>query len=63
MTNKHQPWREGECQLSPAYLNAKAVTLQLSEGFSSSTTARVIIAQEFDARQAADAAINKMMGK
>ena len=59
----HQPWREGECQLSPAYLNAKAAMLQLKEGFSCNTTARVIIAQEFDARQAADAAINKMMGK
>ena len=63
MTNKHQPWREGERLLPLAYLNAKAVTLQLSEGFSSSTTARVIVAQEFDARQAIDAAINKMMGK
>lgn len=61
--NSHQPWREGECQLSPAYLNEKAEALQLNEGFSNSATARVIIAQEFDARQAVDAAINKMMGK
>lgn len=61
--NSHQPWREGECQLSLAYLNEKAEALQLNEGFSNSTTARVIVAQEFDARQAVDAAINNMMGK
>lgn len=61
--NSHQPWREGGRLLPLAYLNAKAATLQLSEGFSSRTTARVIVAQEFDARQAVDAAINKMMGK
>jgi len=63
MTNKHQPWREGERLLPLAYLNEKAEALQLNEGFSNSTTAIVIIAQEFDARQAADAAIKKMMGK
>ena len=61
--NSHQPWREGECLLPLAYLNEKAEALQLNEGFSNSTTARVIVAQEFDARQAVDAAINKMMGK